>query len=180
MQTTGSNGAVDVDAALNDVARIYRSITGQDLPRNVAMSSPIPPERDPQDAAREALGQLFALVTRMSPAMRQSPVLPMPVDCWEKDGGEIHLVADMPGIERESLRVRLERGMVTISARRNQAAPERSRPAVLERGAGTLFRTVALPMGFDAEHAQAELDGGVLRVRLVRGNKSPDRDVEVR
>lgn len=180
MQTTGTNGHVDVDAALGDVARIYRSITGQDLPRNMAMAAPIPPERDPQEAAREALARLSELVMRLSPQLSRAQVLAAPVDCWETENGELILVTDVPGIERDTLKVRLERGAISFSGRRPQGAPERAHPTALERGAGMVARSVLLPPGFNAETVEAELDNGVLRIRVVRGNKAQDREIEVR
>jgi HSP20 family protein len=171
------NGTLDVEAAMHDVARIYRTITGQELPRNVAVSVPIPPEKDARQVARETLAGLGALVSRVG--LQPVPPIPAPVDCWETER-ELTLLADLPGVERESLRVQLERSAVVITAERNPRGPENARPAAIERRTGLVARTVMLPHGFAAGRSSAELRDGVLRVVLERGETPHEpRTVEV-
>lgn len=180
MNATGSmgNGTLDVEAAMNDVARIYRTVTGQELPRNVAVTAPIPPERDARQVARDALAALGSMVAQLG--VRPMPPIVAPVDCWETER-ELIVVADLPGVERGSIRLQLERGALVLTADRPQRPPEGGRPAALERGAGFLARTVLLPPGFAAGDVQAELADGVLRVRIVRGGTPHEpRTVEIR
>jgi HSP20 family molecular chaperone IbpA len=172
-----SNGTLDVDAAMHDVARIYRTITGQELPRNVAVSVPIPPEKDARQVARETLAGLGALVSRVG--LQPVPPIAPPVDCWESER-ELTLVADLPGVERDTLRVNLERTAVVVTAERGPRAPDNARPAAVERATGLLARTVMLPPGFAVGRCTAELRDGVLRLVLERGDKQHDpRTVEV-
>lgn len=161
------NGAHDVDAALHDVARIYRSLTGHDLPLGNTPNTQIPPGQDPGQVAKEALEQLAFMLQRASRApnglVRTVPL----VDCWETDG-ELLIVVDLPGIDRASLHLRIEQGALHVTAQRERGGVEGARAAALERGAGLLERKILLPRGITADPLGAELSDGVLRVRLSR------------
>jgi HSP20 family protein len=162
-----ANGMINVDAALSDVARIYRSITGRELPRSPAPVAPIPPERDPRRVAQDALEQLAGLLQRHAPPGNELPRTMPLVDCWESPD-ELCLVIDLPGVERSSVQVRLEGGALLVSGRRERHAPEGARPAALERPLGVYERRILLPHGITAEPLSASLSEGVLRLRLSR------------
>lgn len=135
------NGSLNIDAALGDVARIYRSITGQELPLGNTVRAP----------------HLANVPMRTIPA----------VDCWEMEN-ELLIVVDLPGIERDSLQVRIEPGVLHVAARRERGPLEAARPAALERPMGIFERTIVLPRSITAEPLGAELVNGTLRIRLSR------------
>lgn len=134
-------GSLNIDAALGDVARIYRSITGQDLP----------------------LGNTVRAHYLANVPVRSIPA----VDCWELEK-ELLIVVDLPGIARDSLQVRIEQGLLHVFARRERGPLESARPAALERPMGTFERTIVLPRNITAEPLGAELVDGTLRIRLSR------------
>lgn len=160
-----ANGTIHLDAALSDVARIYRSITGRDLPKPSQPVAPIPPEQDARQVAKDSLEQLAALLTRFAHQSNELPRTLPPVDCWE-GSEELHVIVDLPGIDRSSLQVRLEGGALVVTGRRENRVPEGSRPAALERPSGIVERRILLPGGIAAEPLQASLANGVLEVRL--------------
>ena len=182
-----ANGTLNVDAALSDVARIYRSITGKDLPRNGTPVAPIPPEREPKRVAEDALEQLARMLHRHAPAIAASraapphaaPVTGTPVDCWE-NGDALFLQIDLPGVRREALQVRLEGNVLVVRAQRDREPPEGARPTALERRVGVLERRVAMPAGVDPSHIDAELRDGVLHVTLRRRDTADSRPIHVR
>jgi HSP20 family protein len=185
------NGTLNVDAALSDVARIYRSITGKDLPRNGTPVAPIPPEREPRRVAEDALEQLARLLHRHAPAGPMAAPVPHPlpvpvpaggasVDCWES-ASTLFVQMDLPGVRREAIQVVLEGNVLVVRAQRHRDAPDGARPAALERLAGSIERRVLLPGGIDPAHFDAELRDGVLHVTLRRREGAADgRAIPVR
>jgi len=165
------NGTLDVDAALGDVARIYRSITGRDLPRNHAPVAPIPPEHDARAVARNALeqlaGQLQYQAPQLVPNQHLVPAGPAAVDCWE-NGAWLHFYVDLPAVRPEAVQLLLEQNTLLVRAHREREMPEAARPAALERPAGLIERRIVLPPGIDSGQIHAELRDGVLHVKLRR------------
>lgn len=163
------HGTLDVDSALGDVARIYRNITGRDLPRNGAAAAPIPPEQDAQAVARTALEQLARQLEAVGPQLinNQIPVGAAAVDCWE-NGDWIHLYVDLPSVPASEVQLFLEGGMLVVRAHRKREVPGSARPTALERPAGLVERRIVLPPGIDSRQIQAELRDGVLHVKLRR------------
>src|SRR5690606_5138533 len=139
------NGTLDVDAALGDVARIYRSITGRDLPRNHAPVAPIPPEHDARAVARNALeqlaGQLQYQAPQLVPNQHLVPAGPAAVDCWE-NGAWLHFYVDLPAVRPEAVQLLLEQNTLLVRAHREREMPEAARPAALERPAGLIERRI--------------------------------------
>jgi len=164
-----SNGTIAFDEALTDVARIYRSITGRELPRNRSDHPiiPTPPERDPQRVAEVVLEQLASLLERHLQAGNALPSLVPMVDCWES-AGELVIAMDLPGLDRSSLRAEIRDGMLIVWGQRETSHPEGARPVAIERQPGRFERQVMLPRGITAEPLEAELREGVLRLRLAR------------
>lgn len=135
-----NNGSLNIDATVGDVARIYRSLTGHTYGNTSLHPS-----------------QLSNAMARTVPA----------VDCWEMES-ELLIVFDLPGIERNSLDVRIEGGALHLSAQREKGPVESARAAALERPIGRLERTIVLPRNITAEPLGAELTNGTLRIRLSR------------
>ena len=100
-----------------------------------------------------------------------------PVDVYE-DTQELLLVADLPGVAKDAVRIELEKGLLTIEGRRPT-------PTVGEQVAGEyriadFQRVFSVPPGIDATKIDAELSGGVLRVRLPKSEGVKPRRIEVR
>ena len=94
----------------------------------------------------------------------------VPVDVFFH-GREILIEVDLPGVERESVEVRLEEGEILVEAHRVPGPRgEDVRPARLERVRGRIRRRVPLPARVESGRLEFDLEGGVLRVRLRPGN----------
>jgi HSP20 family molecular chaperone IbpA len=178
------NLTLDVDAALGDVARIYRSITGRDLPRDGQPVAPIPPERDARAAAEDALEQLAGQLQMQAPQLaanhHQQPVVGTAMDCWE-NGAWLHFFVDLPAVKAEAVQLLLEGGVLVLRAHRQREVPDSARPTALERPAGVIERRVLLPAGIDPEQIQAELRDGVLHLKVRRLDRQAEpRRIPVR
>jgi HSP20 family protein len=109
-------------------------------------------------------------------AVSRRSVMPMDV-IRRKD--EVELRFDLPGIDPESLEVTVDRGVLTVSARRAEEYAEGENPYRRERVMGTFTRRVSLSDTIDAEKIDAGYTNGVLSVRLPLLEKAQPRKVEI-
>jgi HSP20 family protein len=91
---------------------------------------------------------------------------------------EILVIADVPGATTEGLNVGLEKGELTVRARRNLAA-EGGSFVVKEYGDCDFHRRFVVPGGVDAETISAELKNGVLRLHLPKSEAHKPRQITV-
>ena len=102
----------------------------------------------------------------------------MPMDVIRRQD-EVELRFDLPGIDPESLEVTVDRGVLTVSARRAEEYAEGENPYRRERVMGTFTRRVSLSDTIDAEKIDAGYTNGVLSVRLPLLEKAQPRKVEI-
>mgnify|MGYP003334833321 CR=1 FL=1 len=94
-------------------------------------------------------------------------------------GGEVTILADMPGARADAIDVAFEEGVLTVHA----VVPSREisgRPLRQEYGIGDYRRSFRLGDGFDASQIAAEYRRGVLSIRVPRLAAVRPRKVEVR
>jgi HSP20 family protein len=109
-------------------------------------------------------------------ALTRRSVIPM--DSIRRDG-EVELRFDLPGIDPESIEVTVDRGVLSVSARRSEEYAEGERPYRRERVMGSFTRRVYLSDAVDSEKIDAAYSGGVLSVRLPLLEKAQPRKVEI-
>ena len=93
---------------------------------------------------------------------------------------EIELRFDLPGIDTDSLDVTVDRGVLSISARRSQEFGEDEKPFIRQRIMGTFAHRVRLSDAVNADGIEAAYEAGVLTVRVPLQEKAQPRKVEVR
>ena len=109
-------------------------------------------------------------------ALTRRSVIPM--DSIRRDG-EVELRFDLPGIDPESIEVTVDRGVLSVGARRSEEYAEGERPYRRERVMGSFTRRVYLSDSVDSEKIDAAYSGGVLSVRLPLLEKAQPRKVEI-
>ena len=90
-----------------------------------------------------------------------------PVDIIEDQGG-ITLRADLPGVARERLNVRVEGGHLLIDADIAVPVPDDLNVLYAEVRGGVYHRSFALSNELDSGAVQANLKDGVLTIRVPR------------
>lgn len=88
------------------------------------------------------------------------------------------LVCDVPGVKREDLEIVLENHVLTLKGSRRFDAGEKEQ-LVLGRAYGEFSRSFTLPEGLDEENVAAELNDGVLSLRIQRHPKAKPRKIEI-
>jgi HSP20 family molecular chaperone IbpA len=101
------------------------------------------------------------------------------VDVIEDSSG-ITLYADLPGVSREKLDLRVEADTVTIEAEADLAIPEELTSHHTEVGLARFRRVFTLSKELDTEKVSAELSQGVLTLRIPKAAHAQPRRIEVR
>jgi HSP20 family protein len=100
------------------------------------------------------------------------------MDAVRRDN-EIELRFDLPGIDRESIDVTVDRGVLSVSAKRSEEYADNEKPFIRERVMGTFTRKLRLADTVDADSIAASYDGGVLTVLVPLTERAQPRKVEV-
>lgn len=97
-------------------------------------------------------------------AVRQRPAVAPAVDVFENKD-EVLLVADLPGVDADTLRVHVEEERLVIEAR---------------RGDWDYRRAFVMPDGIDRDKIVAQLAHGVLRLQLPKAAAVKPRRIDVK
>ncbi|WP_030171824.1 Hsp20/alpha crystallin family protein [Spirillospora albida] len=92
---------------------------------------------------------------------------------------DVVLRFDLPGIDPGSIEVTVDRGVLTVTARREEEFGEDDRVFVRERTMGAFTRRVYLSEYLDADAIEAAYENGVLAVRIPVLEKAKPRKVAV-
>ena len=113
-----------------------------------------------------------------SGAPRAEPALLPPVDVVEDSSG-ITLYADMPGVPKDRLQLRVEGDQLTLEGEMALAVPAGTEPSHAEVQLSRYRRTFTLSKELDADKVSAELSQGVLRVRIPKAEHAQPRRISV-
>jgi HSP20 family protein len=102
----------------------------------------------------------------------------MPMDATRTESGLV-LRFDLPGIDPDSLDVTVDRGVLTVSAKRDEELAEGEKPYVRERVTGTFSRRIRLGDAIDSAAVEAGYSRGVLTVRVPLAEAAKPRKVEI-
>jgi len=99
------------------------------------------------------------------------------VDIYETDN-ELVLVADVPGTAKDGTDLKLEDGVLEITAHRKSVQPEE--PVYSEFGPASYYRAFNLSDEIDSDRIDASLQDGVLTVTLPKSPKAKPRQIAVK
>jgi HSP20 family protein len=102
-----------------------------------------------------------------------------PVDVVEEKDA-VRIVAELPGVKPEDVKIALENNVLTIRGEKRQVAQERTeRVHRYERTYGLFERSFSVPDTVDAEHVRAAYDNGVLTITLPKAERAKPREITV-
>lgn len=93
------------------------------------------------------------------------------MDAW-RDGEQVVLQFDLPGVDLYSVDLDVPRNMLTVRAERRRAAGEDSDLIAAERPRGVLRRQLILGDTPDTDRVQADYTHGVLTLRIPVADKA--------
>ncbi len=106
-----------------------------------------------------------------------------PVNVYQV-GEELKVEALLPGISPEDVQVDLDRGVLTINARRHGWQPSEGQPQgqgwyIREIVPGQFTRSFALPFPVEAEQVAADFTNGVLMLTLPKAEAARPRRIQI-
>ena len=114
---------------------------------------------------------------RLSERVSRRPAVAPRVDIFENEQ-EFLVLADMPGVPKDALDIRVDKDELTLQGRRSDIQ-ERAALA-LELRPVDYRRSFVLPGGIDVDKIDAHLEGGVLRLKLPKSESLKPRTNAVR
>jgi HSP20 family molecular chaperone IbpA len=110
---------------------------------------------------------------------RDEVALMPPVEVVE-DASGITLYADLPGVSRETLNLRVEADTLTIEGEMALPVPEGMQSSHAEVSIPRYRRAFTLSKELDPDKVTAELKHGVLKLRIPKAEHAQPRKVEIR
>jgi HSP20 family protein len=102
------------------------------------------------------------------------------VDIYENANQEIVLKAELPGLVREDIDVRVENNTLTLRGeRKRDTEVKQEQFHRVERSYGSFSRSFSLPSRIDMEKVRAEFKDGVLAITLPVKAEAKPRQIEV-
>jgi HSP20 family protein len=141
-----------------------------------------------REAARELddmVGRLNRLVTQGQSrrtggeeTMTLADWIPV-VDVLETEQ-EFLIQADLPGVEKEHVKVSVQEGVLTVAGHRQQEQEQKGRRYHrTERSYGSFVRSFTVPDYVDDSKVAAEYKNGVLTVHLPKSENAKPKSIEV-
>jgi len=103
----------------------------------------------------------------------ENPRVVPPVDVLENDN-EILVIADLPGVGNDSLRINMDNSELLIHGTQSGPAETENWQAI------EFYRTFRVPNTVDPEGISAELKQGVLHLHLKKREEAKPRQIEVK
>ena len=95
------------------------------------------------------------------------------IEVYERDG-KYNVCAELPGLSPEDVKVEVAENALVIQGERKVEHEDRERHRT-ERQYGGFYRSIPLPEGADAEHANAKFQNGLLEVSIPVPQQSQHR-----
>ncbi len=110
---------------------------------------------------------------------RARPLYAPRVDIVETEDA-LEILADMPGVTKDSVEVTLEQRVLSIRGRADVSVPEGFAPVYLEYQPGDYERSFTLSDAVDPAGIEARVRGGVLHLRLPKAGSAKRQQIEVK
>ena len=97
-----------------------------------------------------------------------------------EDKESVKIVAEIPGVKPEDVRISVEDHVLTIRGEKKQVAEETAeRVHRYERSYGAFERSFALPSLVDTDRIEAKYDAGILTITLPKTERARPREIPV-
>lgn len=103
----------------------------------------------------------------------------MPADAY-RNGDEFVVVFDLPGVDKDSIDIDVERNVLTVRAERRPVdLGDRAQVTLSERPLGVFARQMFLGDALDTDRIEATYHNGVLALRIPIAEKAKPRKIAV-
>ena len=94
-------------------------------------------------------------------------------------GDTLEIFAEVPGVSKEDLQVKIQGNYLQISGTRTTGAPEGFKTHRNERSSGTFSRSFTLPYDVEASKVEATLKEGMLKLVLPKAETAKPRQITI-
>ena len=99
-------------------------------------------------------------------------------DIYETDGA-LNVVMEMPGVDKTSVDINLEDGILTVEGRIDFGKYQDLQPVYTEYNIGNYRRSFSLPEMVDQEKIKADMSGGILTLTFPKAERAKPRKIAV-
>jgi HSP20 family protein len=97
------------------------------------------------------------------------------------DRGEfLELIAEVPGLSKDDISVKIQGNYLEISGTRNVPVPEGYQVHRSERGSARFTRSLTLPADVDSDKVSASLKDGILELRMPKSEAAKPRQISIK
>jgi HSP20 family protein len=98
-----------------------------------------------------------------------------------EDDQEYLIKAELPGIEKDHVKVTMENGLLLIAGERTSENEEKNKKYHrVERSYGSFLRTFGLPDDADGTKIKADFKNGVLKVHVPKSENAKPKSIEIK
>ena len=102
------------------------------------------------------------------------------VDIYDK-GGEVVIHAELPGMKKEDIDIRVENNVLTVRGKKERKEEVKEEGYFrAERSFGSFSRSFSLPTTVDVKKIAAEYKDGILTLSLPKAEEAKPRQIEVK
>lgn len=104
---------------------------------------------------------------------------PVHMELTESDQ-DYRIFADLPGMEKEKIKIMVEKDILTISGERARGNAEDSKKIFSERFYGSFSRSFRLPENVEKSGVSADYKNGILEVSIPKKEETKPKEIEVK
>ncbi len=94
-------------------------------------------------------------------------------------GDKFELTAEIPGLSKDDINVKIQGNYLEISGKREVKVPEGYRVHRSERGSASFTRSLTLPADVDSDKVSAKLKDGILVLTLPKSEAAKPRQISI-
>jgi len=94
-------------------------------------------------------------------------------------GEKLEIIAEVPGLSKEDISIKIQGNYLEMSGTRKSDAPEGYKAHRVERGTPTFTRSFTLPSDVDSEKVEASLKNGILTLTLPKAEAAKPKQVTI-
>lgn len=96
-----------------------------------------------------------------------------------QDGDNTVLMAEVPGVKKEDIKIEIKDKLITLSGERKIEYPEKASAHRIERKAYQFNRTMKLPVLVDLDKIKADYQDGILKVVMPRAEADKPKMIDI-
>ncbi len=112
-------------------------------------------------------------------ALENEPWVAPLVDIYET-ADEYYLTANMPGVSKENVKIKLEEGFLVIMGRVNVDEAKNRKYVLNEIEEGNYYRRFKISESIDEQKIDAKLENGVLNIKLPKHERVKPKSIEIK